>query len=344
MEDLREWLTDLWRPWQTSCLPEELALPNERVSVLDANKMLRDARMGATCDLELGVFQILGVDEAHRAAPIWWPPTRLITEEVAIAFGLVEKQRQSGEIVSGHNVTRLVETLHAYFLSVGRPRSRDEISRQIDAFLGEHSLPDAEGMSPVRQAITVQLPLLDKLRAVETEVSAQFTDRHGRPESLDAVGLILDAHLDDHRYDHCTPLNCRTFAGTGGDGAHFSLLVQEGAITESSPVVVTAPDAFGMPSVAVAESLFDFLCLGCRKGYFGLGYVPHAPEQTLKEYVGPDGELPVTDYIIDDHQHDVMTCVRDRLGLKPWTDWRRFQATHSRYGPLLRYPPDAIFG
>src|SRR5436190_23724898 len=106
LEDFRDWYTALWAPWQTSCLPEELAFPDERYLALDAEQMLRNADMSAALNCEFGVFQILGLDEARRAACVWSPITRLLTQEVSLAFMLVERQRQVGEIVSGHNIAR----------------------------------------------------------------------------------------------------------------------------------------------------------------------------------------------------------------------------------------------
>lgn len=343
-EHLREWLTHQWRPWHTSCLPEELALPGDGALQFDAEKMLRDARLGSSCDLKLGVFQILGVEETHHAARLWWPPTWLISEEVSLAFRLVERQRLRGEIVSGHNIARLTETLFAYFKSMGRLRSREAIRGQIDAWLAKNALPDAESISPVRQPIVVELPLLDELRQIDKEVRARFTDWHGRPATLDCVGLILNEKLDDSRYDHCTPLNCRTFAHTGGDGAHFSLLVVDGAITEHSPIIATAPDCYENPSVVVAESLRQFLCVGCEKGYFSLGYTLHGTDSMIQEYFGPVGELPVAEYLIDDFQIQVLAYLKNRLKLEPYKDWRKIQQLQGELGPSLRHPPGAVIG
>src|SRR5690349_15291319 len=120
LEDFRDWYTGLWAPWQTSCLPEELSLPDERFLAFDAERMLRDARLSHGTNCEFGIFQILGPDEVRRAACIWSPVTRLVTQEVSLAFLLVERQRQKGEIVSALNKARLVETLGAYFRCVGR--------------------------------------------------------------------------------------------------------------------------------------------------------------------------------------------------------------------------------
>ncbi|MEX2173810.1 MAG: hypothetical protein WD872_05570 [Pirellulaceae bacterium] len=305
--------------------------------------MQRQAHLSASCNMEMGIFALLGKAEAHRAAGAWRPRTRLVMEEVSLAFHLVDQQRLLGEIVSRTNIERLAVTLQAYFASSGQPRALADIARMIDEFLADNSLPDADQISRVRRSIGVRLPLLFDLRLAEEEVAARFKGLHNRPASLGDVGLILDRELDDSRYLGCTPLNCRTFASTGGDGAHFSLLVQDDAITDSSPVVVTTPEASGHPSVVVAESLFDFLCLGAEKGYFGLGGWSLTPEQTLREYLGPEGELPVTDYLIDDGQYQVLGHLRDRLGIKRPKTGPDLDELETCYGRHLRYPPGAIF-
>jgi hypothetical protein len=84
--------------------------------------------------------------------------------------GQASSGTRRGEIVSGHNIARLVETLYAYFRSVGRSKSRESLHRQVEKYLSEHSLPDAEGISPTRLPVTVNLPLLDELRLVNQEL------------------------------------------------------------------------------------------------------------------------------------------------------------------------------
>jgi hypothetical protein len=257
---------------------------------------------------------------------------------------LIERQRESGEIVSRHNVSRLVETLHDYFRCVGRPKTREKLTDQVERFIQEHSLPDAEGISPTRLPVTVDVPLLDELRVIDQEMRARFVDWHGRPASLHALGLGLDKNLDDHRYGHCTPLNCRTFAGTGGDGHHFSFLVIDGAITESSPIVATAPDSFGNPSAVIADSLHQFLRLGCINGYGPLGWAfLHSDDEKLSKHFISANDPSAEEFSHLTFQRDMLAYLRQRLNLEPWTDWQASRAIQHKYQPVLRHPPDAIF-
>jgi hypothetical protein len=344
LEDFREWYTALWAPWQTSCLPEDLALPEGRYLMFHAERMLRDASLSQGTNCEFGVFQILGADEARRAACIWSPVTRLITHEVSLAFMRVEEQRQQGEIVSGHNVARLVETLYGYFRSVGRTQSRDSLQAQVERYVVEHSLADADGISLTRLPVKVDVPLLDELRLIDQEMQDRFKDMHGRPASLHWLGLGLDENLDDHRYGHCTPLNCRTFAGTGGDGHHFSFLVIDGEINESSPIVATAPDSFGNPSAVIADSLHQFLRLGCINGYDALGWVfLHSDDDKLAKHFIAANDRSSDEFSHLTFERDMLAYLRQRLNLEPWTDWQASRAIQNKYQPLLRHPPDAIF-
>jgi hypothetical protein len=338
LEQFREWYTDLWAPWQTSCLPEELAFPDERFLAIDAERMLRDAQLSDGSGCEFGVFQILGPEEVRRAATIWSPVTRLITQEVSLAFMLVERQRQSGEIVSGHNTARLVETLYAYFGSVFRPRTRESLQKLVENYIAEHSLPDAESISECRRPVSVNVPLLDELRAIDQEMRGQFVDMHGRPAGMDWIGLGLDEKLDDHRYPHLTPLNCRTFAGRDGD--HFSFLVLDGAITESSPIVATAPGFFR--SAVIAESLHQFLRLGCLSGYDELGHILLDSDEDLEKHFQAATYALADTFSFMAFARDMLGYLHERLHLEPWTDWRAIREIQQKYQPLLRLPPDAI--
>jgi hypothetical protein len=341
LEQFREWYTALWAPWQTSCLPEELALPDGKYLLFDAERMLRDADMSAGLNCEFGVFQVLGLDEARRAASIWSPVTRLITHEVSLAFMLVEEQRRTGEIVSGHNIARLVETLYAYFRSVGRPQSRESLQTQVEKYLREHSLADADSISPIRLPVTVNVPLLDELRRVDQELRERFVDWHGRQADLSHLGLGLDKKLDDYRYDHCTPLNCRTFAGTGGDGHHFSFLVVEGAITESSAIVATAPDYDGQSAV-IAESLAQFLRLGCVHGYDSLGSLLLSDDEKLIDYFAPVADPAAVEFPYAPFKGGMLAYLRQRLNLEPQTDWQSLRAIQLKYKGQLKLPPDVL--
>ena len=102
---------------------------------------------------------------------------------------------------------------------------------------------------------------------------AQFAteSRDDEEEGLAELGLIIHRHLDRLSYES-TPSNVWTFASTGGDGVHFSLLDLGEGPTESSPVVMTVPMAFGdrEPNWVLGESLRDFLALGRGIGYFSL--------------------------------------------------------------------------
>lgn len=343
LEDFREWYTALWAPWHTCCLPEELAFPAERFLAFDAERMLRDACLSDGTNCEFGIFQILGPDEARRAACLWSPVTRLVTQEVSLAFMLVERQRQSGEIVSGHNVARLVETLYAYFRCVGRPQKRESLTTQVEKYIQENSSPEAESISLTRLPVTVDVPLLEELRLIDQEMQARFVDWHGRPATLHALGLGLDKNLDDHRYGHCTPLNCRTFAGTGGDGHHFSFLVIDGAITESSPIVSTAPDSHGNPSAVIADSLHQFLRLGCINGYDPLGWVFLQSDEDLEKHFIAANDPSSEEFSHLTFERDMLAYLRQRLNLEPWTDWQASRAIQHKYQPLLLHPPGAIF-
>ncbi|MFI5490488.1 hypothetical protein [Micromonospora echinaurantiaca] len=84
------------------------------------------------------------------------------------------------------------------------------------------------------------------------------------------VGLCLEDPTQARAWEYdATPVNATTFASTGGDGVHFSV-VNAGDRDGAAPVVMTVPMAFDNPNHILAGSLREFLALGSWAGYFGL--------------------------------------------------------------------------
>jgi hypothetical protein len=82
-----------------------------------------------------------------------------------------------------------------------------------------------------------------------------------------SIGLHL-SRLGNAGY-YCTPVNASTFAGTGGDGVHFSLIHISDKPSDQSPVVMTV--LLGIfENVIVGSNLLEFLRLGCLTGYAAL--------------------------------------------------------------------------
>ncbi|HEY7310063.1 MAG TPA: hypothetical protein VH643_11945 [Gemmataceae bacterium] len=284
------------------------------------------------------------MDCGRRAARAWRPGELLRMEDVSLAFHFVEQQRHRGILVEPIHIDRLVETLFRYFDYRGEARTRVELRRMVNDYLDEHSAPDAELAPGEFGSVRVSHHLLDQLRELHAEMEARFPDRLGMA-GLAGVGLILDYELDQSRYDHCTPHNCRTFAHTGCDGDHFSLLVQAGSITEDSPVILTAPSCFQV-NVIVGETLFDFLCLGVRRGYFDLRELTHRPEEALPKYLAPGQEMQSLqqeegdDPAFEAFQRQVLGYLSAALGLHPWTNMEKFHRLQERYRSCLKLPPD----
>lgn len=97
---------------------------------------------------------------------------------------------------------------------------------------------------------------------------------------LDPIGLLYSG--DFAHYD-ATPTNGEVFATTGGDGTHFVLLDAPG-----NPVVMVVPMAFERAHVIVGDNLREFLCLGCKCGYFGLEQLAYDWVGTIEWIKDPD--------------------------------------------------------
>ena len=80
------------------------------------------------------------------------------------------------------------------------------------------------------------------------------------------AGLIPE-NDQENRYN-CTPLNTKIFAGTGGNGVHFSVLeISEGI----QPIVMSVPMNLGNVlsdyNKVIAENLNEFLSIGFYNGW-----------------------------------------------------------------------------
>jgi hypothetical protein len=193
--------------------------------------------------------------------------------------------------------------------------------------------------------IAISHPLWNRLRELNKEAAKQF------PADVDSgfgtLGLILYSRPQHGGYS-CTPTNTLAFAGTGGEGVHFSFLVEDGKVTEKSPIVITIPGEFDHPNFIGGESLFDFLCLGYHRGYFAMETVPS--ERFFEAYASDkwplneiEGRLPDWDcavgYGVNEHQRQLLDFLITELGLFPWKDLRRkFQRLQKLYMPLLEIP------
>jgi hypothetical protein len=145
-----------------------------------------------------------------------------------------------------------------------------------------------------------------------------------RRKSLDHfIGLNL-VDPPERRDDGVTPPGCITFAETGGEGVHFSLVARKGLVSDTSAVVMTVPDA-EEPNLLVGDSLREFLCLGCVAGYMSL-------EELAFD---PDGLMDRLSEKTEDER--TLRIYRKELGLRPWPKAReRLQELERRKPFVLR--------
>lgn len=283
-----------------------------------------------------GIFKLLGLEIAARAAQAWRPAAINLMQDVALAFNIVEEQRHRGIIVEQQDIDRLVFLLHRLLPYLGRKCTLPYVYDLVQQYLIEHSDPEAVPASEALRGIEIDHPLLEELRKVDREVVERLRGLPPCDVGLGYLGLYVPTGLGGARYSWCTPNNCCTFASTGGEGVHFSFLVQDDAITTESPVVMTTPSSQGN-SLIVGETLYDFLCLGSRCGYGGLEYLGDSDGRWIARYTDPDWE-PSDEH--DERWRKMLSYLTERLGLFPWTDPARFSELQERYLPLLKLPPD----
>lgn len=133
------------------------------------------------------------------------------------------------------------------------------------------------------------LPTIDDLQRVHQLAATQFPHEY-LDVGLGAIGLFLHHPPKNAGYRQ-TPLNSITFASIGVDGIHFGSITDGDNMAPACPIVITIPMAFDRPNYIVGESLYDFLCLGCRHGYSNLGNLHVNFETTLDHYMNPADEF-----------------------------------------------------
>jgi hypothetical protein len=191
--------------------------------------------------------------------------------------------------------------------------------------------------------VRVQHPLLDALRDFDAEAAQRFPADFDN--GLGQMGLLLHPRLENCGY-WCTPKNSLTFASTGGDGVHFSFIVQSDEIVEDSPVIVTVPANFGEPEDAnfiVADNLRNFLRFGLHRGYFALEQLAYYRDLTLEAYSSADWR-PTEDwhysvgYSLEENGQLVRDFLIERFDLTPLSyTVAEFEALQRKFRPILEY-------
>lgn len=151
------------------------------------------------------------------------------------------------------------------------------------------------------------------------------------PEAaLERAGLLLHRDLAHGGYDS-TPRNSVAFAGTGGDGVHFSFVLRDGLALEDSPIVMTVPMHFDHENLVVGEDLRDFLAVGCCLSFFVLEQLTYDRAAFLAAYVaGSDGYQP------DDEQRALLARIQLAFGVRPPADLgAHLDALHERFAAWL---------
>ena len=170
----------------------------------------------------------------------------------------------------------------------------------------------------------------DDLQRVHELATNQFPHEY-LDTGLGAIGLFLHNPPKNAGYQHKTPTNSVTFASIGVDGIHFGSVTDGPNVAPKSPVVVTIPMEFDDPNYIVGESMYDFLCLGCRHGYANVANLLLNLEESLDYFtVAPDDWF-------DDRAPGILDLLANELALKPWRDVRaHFHDLQSQFRSSLQ--------
>lgn len=154
------------------------------------------------------------------------------------------------------------------------------------------------------------------------------------------LGLALDSGSDDQPGYDATPVNSTTFAWTGGDGVHFSLLHTPTPVPGTAPVVMTVPMQFNAPNHIVGASLREFLALGCRTGYYHIENLAYSSQRQEEVSHLEDGEwwgLGWDGVTEEDTALALLAALTKEFGLTPWPNVaQRLDTLQASYLPAVR--------
>ncbi len=193
------------------------------------------------------------------------------------------------------------------------------------------------------QRVKIDFPLFESVLGLDEAISARFFNG----------GLDLTfTRLEDLRNGgyYCTPTNSLAFAWTGGDGEHFSFLVDEDGVSARSPILFTAPMNYGNritdTNVVVAENFLKFVRLWLRFGSSALGNLLLVREQALEIYTRAENpsystDLALSSYVPDHQRQEILDFALNALGLQPYIyTVDEFSALQERYMPQLQLLDD----
>ncbi len=194
-----------------------------------------------------------------------------------------------------------------------------------------------------RPPLVIRSRTWDRFQSAANEARRRFPAR--LVQGFDCLGLIMDRKLVNGGY-WCTPINSLQFAATGGEGTHFSFLLDGERIDDNTPILATVPNPAEQCNFVVGDSLFDFLCLGCHRGYFGLEQLASDARRTVGAFSSRRW-VPETDADwwfglgVNSDQQPVLDFLRKRLALRPWRNaWSKFCRLQRQHLPRLELRAD----
>jgi hypothetical protein len=157
--------------------------------------------------------------------------------------------------------------------------------------------------------MTSVTPTLERLWNI-AEDSAKVAGGHP-DDAFERVGLLLHRQLSRANYES-TPGNAATFAGTGGDGVHFSIVRRDGVSDEDAPIVMTVPMSFGRENLIVGADLRDFLGVGSSLGFSFLEQLTYDRPACVAAYAGG-----VDRDRLDDDARALLARIQLAFGVRP---------------------------
>lgn len=133
----REFIADLFRPLYESEFSRELWDSAGEIPGFTRGAMMRSANLSVSQNMRFGIFAVIGLKYAHRAARTTMPRELLLMEEISFAFNGVWRRASEGRQVPSIHVERTVQTLSNYFEYLGEDRDPGDIRKMVEEYIRE---------------------------------------------------------------------------------------------------------------------------------------------------------------------------------------------------------------
>ena len=163
-----------------------------------SESIFRAAEFAVTCRFPSGIFDLIGMDYAHRVANAWRPREIELLRELSLAFHEVEQRR--GRRMPRWRVEALATAMFSWFDYIGEDRTLQSVREELYRRMGpETAVVEDDAADDLNRTVDPStIPLLWRLHKLSKEIDRRFPADYDR--GIGQVGLLLYDELKNENY------------------------------------------------------------------------------------------------------------------------------------------------